>query len=328
MTRVALPLFALLALLCAVGLPAAAMAQRPPAGAPSIEVTVAFTPPQVSIGDRVTMTVTARHAADVIVDAPAPQIDHLDVRDTGTPVTRDDPAGGGQITTFTWTVQPFLLEPIATGPVRLSWLRADGSNGDLAGPATTLIVTPTRSEKDEQLRPLKPQLGVAGAPPAWVRPAIYGAATLAVVIIAALVTLWVRRRRARHVEAPVIDVSPERTAREALDMLVAGAHDDESFQHYYGGIALAVRQYLSARFGFNAHALTTTELEQRMIAHGVDRWQARLVGGLLERCDAAIFARQYPNPASADHDLTVAYEIVELSRPQAAATPAPEAVPA
>lgn len=53
-----------------------------------------------------------------------------------------------------------------------------------------------------------------------------------------------------------------------------------------------------------------------MTSHGVDRWQARLVSGLLDRCDRAVYARQYPDPASADHDLTVAFEIVELSRPR------------
>jgi hypothetical protein len=51
----------------------------------------------------------------------------------------------------------------------------------------------------------------------------------------------------------------------------------------------------------------------------VERWQARLVGGLLERCDAAVYAGQRPDPASADHDLTVAFEIIELARPRASA---------
>ena len=51
-----------------------------------------------------------------------------------------------------------------------------------------------------------------------------------------------------------------------------------------------------------------------MVALGVERWQARLVSGLLDRCDGAVYARRRPDPSSADHDLTVAYEIVELSR--------------
>ena len=63
-------------------------------------------------------------------------------------------------------------------------------------------------------------------------------------------------------------------------------------------------------------ALTTAELDQSAEDAGIGRWQARLATGLLQRCDAAVYARSRPDPASADHDLTVAYEVVELSRPR------------
>ena len=302
-----------------VAAPAVARAQQPSSTPPAVEASVAFTPLQASIGDRVTFTVTAHHRNDIILDAVTPKIERVDLLDTITPSTVDEP-GGRQTTTFTWVLQPFRLGAIATGVVRLSWLRADGSNGDLEVAGTTLIIVPTRAEADDALRPPKPQVSIEGARPAWVRPATYAAAALAVALPLALIVLAVRRRRARTIEAPALDVTPERIARDALDRLLSvlrGAdQDDDAYQEYYGNIALAVRGYLSARFGFNAHALTTTELERRTVAHGVDRWQARLVGGLLERCDAAVFARRYPDPTSADHDLTVAYEIVELSRPR------------
>ena len=92
--------------------------------------------------------------------------------------------------------------------------------------------------------------------------------------------------------------------------------DRERYRHFYGELSIAVRAYLAERFGFNATALTTAELSRRFEQVGVGRWQARLASGLLERCDAAVYARARPDPASADHDLTVAYEIVELSRPR------------
>jgi hypothetical protein len=79
-----------------------------------------------------------------------------------------------------------------------------------------------------------------------------------------------------------------------------------------------VRSFLQEEFGLGARALTTPELQQRMVALGVERWQARLVSGLLDRCDGAVYAHRRPDPASADHDLTVAFEIIELSSPRPA----------
>ena len=75
-----------------------------------------------------------------------------------------------------------------------------------------------------------------------------------------------------------------------------------------------MRSYLTDRFGFPAFALTTTELQERMVRQGLDRWQARLVGGLLNQCDAVVYASYRPARERADADLTAAYEIVEMSR--------------
>jgi hypothetical protein len=177
-----------------------------------------------------------------------------------------------------------------------------------------------RTASDVAPRPLKPQATIEGGPAGWVRPAtLAGVAVLAVVAVTAL-AWWVWRRRRREVlEGPVVpDTAAELTARQRLDVVAAVGPRSQTapdYQSYYGGLALVVRDYLQQRFGFNAAALTTTELEARMTAEGIGRWQARLVSGLLDRCDAAVFARRYPDPTSADHDLTVAFEIIELSRP-------------
>jgi hypothetical protein len=112
-------------------------------------------------------------------------------------------------------------------------------------------------------------------------------------------------------------LSIEDTARRRLEAMAAErplAGGD--YDAYYGTISTVVRGYLESRFDFRATALTTPELERRMTRQGIERWQARLVGGLLDRCDAAVYAGRRPDPASADHDLTVAFEIIELSRPQ------------
>lgn len=306
------------AALAILGLPRAALAQRP---APTIEGVAAFDPPSATIGDQVTLTVRITHPDDAVVKVTAPKIGDVDLIGTAAPLTAPVTPGTATplATTFTFTMQPFATGTLDTGTIRVSWLRSDGTSGGADTPGAKLIVVPVRAANDEALRPLKPQAAIGGGPPVWVRSALAAAVLLALAVAASLVALLARGRGEPEAAAAPVDHSPEGRARQALDALglVLGGAAAPDYEAYYGGIALTVRTYLAARFGFNAHALTTTELEHRMVRHGVDRWQARLVAGLLERCDDAVYARRYPDPASADHDLTVAYEIVELSRPRA-----------
>ena len=302
-----------------VGLPSIASAQR---AAPTIQTTATFDPPSASIGDRVTLSVRVTHPDDIVVRVTPPNIADVEVVNAApnTIVLAND---GTRTTTYGYTLQPFVLGTVDTGTLRISWLRSDGSAGTLDAPGAQLVIAPVRAANDQALRPLKPQLDVGGAPPAWLRPSLAATVALAVVLVLLVLVRIALRFRPRHVEVtPPPDTSPEGVARHALDALGVRGLPRIDYPSYYGGLAVTVRTYLAARFGFNAHALTTRELEHRMVAHGVDRWQARLVGGLLERCDDAVYARRYPDPASADHDLTVAYEIVELSRPRAVEGPA------
>lgn len=302
-------LLAVLAVLVAT--PRAMHAQ---AADPQMTVTASFSPPAATIGDRVTLEVRVQHASDVVVTAERPGIADAEVLGDAQP--RSVPqADGSVITTYEFRYQLFALGEVDAGRLRVHWLREDGTTGVWVTRGPLLTVVSVRAPGDQALRPLKPPLAIAGAPPAWLAPVAVGALVLVAAGAVAGTVLWWRRRSA-EVEPEAEPETAEARARQRLDALRRGYLDtEEAFQAYYGTIAVAVREYLGERFGFNAAALTTAELERRMTRHGVDRWQARLVGGLLDRCDRAVYARQYPDPASADHDLTVAYEIVELSRP-------------
>lgn len=288
-----------------------AAAQEPP----PLEVSATFDGPAATIGDRLTLTLTIRHGDDVVVTPVRPALDGAEVVAIGLPASTLE--GGVVVTRVSYVYQVFALGAVTSGPVEVRWLREDGTSGSVEAPGATVTIVSVRAEGDLALRPLKAQATVPGAPPSWLRPA--GWTVLGVLALLALGAAW-RRWRRRPQEAPAVRMDvPEVEARAELDRLRGGVlATDEAYQRYYGTISAAVRAYLGERFGFNASALTTSELERRMTRHGVDRWQARLVGGLLDRCDDAVYARHYPDPASADHDLTVAYEIVELSRPRQA----------
>lgn len=322
--RVLLALSVLAAVLAASA-PRAAVAQQPPA--PILGVEIAMDRPHPLIGDRAVLTLRVRHRSDVAVTAmpEAPASIEFGKPAVATLAMPDNVV----LTTVIWTVQPFVIGRVRLNPFPVAWVTQDGRTGRFQVQPPDFEVRPTRAPGDTALRPLKDPAVVAGGPPPWLRPTLTALAVLAALAVAAgAAVLAVRQARRllrrRYGPDPVPVAAPltaEAAARESLDdvagMALAGP---VAFEQFYGTIAAVVRRYLSERIGFNAHALTTEELERRMTANGVDRWQARLVGGLLERCDAAVYAHRFPDPASADHDLTVAYEIVELSRPGARRT--------
>ncbi|TAK81071.1 MAG: hypothetical protein EPO16_00325 [Dehalococcoidia bacterium] len=322
--RAVAALVAVIAALLA-SVPRGASAQQPPA--PILGVEVNFNRLDPAIGDRLLLTLRIRHRSDVAVTASPEAPASIEF---GKPAmtTLAMPDGVVQ-TTVTWTVQPFVLGRVRLRPFPVAWVTQEGRTGRFQVQPPEFEVVPTRAAGDTELRPLKDPVSVPGGPPAWLRPTLIAlAVVLSLALGAGIGTLIVRRvrpllHRRRAIDA-VPDLEPvtaESSARAALDGLAGTVLSEASaFERYYGTIAAVVRRYLSERIGFNAHALTTEELERRMTANGVDRWQARLVGGLLERCDAAVYAHRFPDPASADHDLTVAYEIVELSRPGAPPT--------
>lgn len=295
---------------------------------PDITVATNLEPEEPRVGDRVRVTIEVDHPLDRLVTLVSglERRPDLELVSTEPPVTTS--SGDRLRTRFAFVVQPFALGSIEFDRIVLLALAEDGSGSEFGVNLPALTVRSTLDPTKATLRPLKPQAAIAGGPAAWERPAQIAAAvaaTMAVLVGGVLVL----RRRLRRDRAPLLEPLPDATAEDSArreldalrvqDLLSHGDLDD-----FYGRLSIVVRRYLQERYDFRATALTTSELERRMSADGLDRWQARLVSGLLERCDAAVYARDYPPLASSDHDLTLAYEIVELTRPRRE----PEAVPA
>lgn len=158
-----------------------------------------------------------------------------------------------------------------------------------------------------ELSPLPAPAAIAGAEPPWLRPAIAGGAAAGVALVAAAVWLLVRRTGRRPVPAAARlpdDLVPAPSLLGAERLI---AHDPVSA---YRQLASIVRSHIARQYGFPAYALTTGELERRMESQGVDRWQARLVGGLLQECDSVVYAGYLPAIERREADLTMAREIV------------------
>jgi hypothetical protein len=292
-----------------------ALAQEAP-----IDVRVDLEPRRATLGDRVRLTVTVVHGDAVLITAEPPEPrEGLTLVET-VPVATVVQADGQLRSEFGFTFAAFELGVMQPAPVRILWLHEDGRSGATQVlPPPFEVASATVGDADA-LRPLKPQAEYGEPPAAWVRPAI-AAGAVAVLLLVGGLALWLRRRPTPEpVAAPVVTAAgPEADARRALeDLASSGLLQSGDFGMFYGTIALVMRRYLEARFVFPATALTTPELDARMDGAGIERWQSRLAEGLLDRCDAAVYAGYVPDPVAADHDLTVAFEIVELSRERAA----------
>ena len=311
---------ALLALAAIVALASAGFATHDVVRAQEapIDVRVDLEPQRATLGDRVRMTVSVVHTDAVLITAESPEPrEGLTLVETVPVVTivLDD---GRLRSEFGFTFAAFELGTMQPGPTRVLWLHEDGRSGATEVVAPPFEVVSAVIGDASALRPLKPQAEYGEPPAAWLRPAIAGGSVAAVLLVAALAVWLRRRRRPEPVLAPVVVATgPEADARRALEELASsGLLQDRDFGTFYGTIAVVMRRYLEARFVFPATALTTSELDARMDDQGIERWQSRLAEGLLNRCDAAVYAGYMPDPVAADHDLTVAFEIIELAREQ------------
>ncbi|MYB42339.1 MAG: hypothetical protein F4X76_09185 [Chloroflexi bacterium] len=293
---------------------APAAAQR----ATPLEVRVDVTPRTVTLGDRVRITVIATHTEPLLLTADPPSRGDVLQLIEALPAETVTLPDGSLRTEITFTVAAFTLGAQDAGPLRVFWLRQDGSSGEVQAIPPTFEVASALLDDSGALRPLKPQAAFGEPPPGWVRPAVVGGSLLALALLGALAARWLRRRTPAPAPPPEqLDLAPETFARRRLEALAgSGALARGDYERFYGTLSVVLRDYLEARFEFNATALTTPELDRSMGGHGVERWQARLAGGLLERCDASVYAGRHPDPGSADHDLTVAFEIIDLSRTQ------------
>jgi hypothetical protein len=236
----------------------------------------------------------------------------------------------GREVTLTLDMAVFATGDLQLPSLRLAFKERSGNVGEVVTRPASLKVESVlpADTTDVQLRPLKPQAQIPepGAFEALV-PVGVALALAAVMLLA----FFVIRKRSKPGEKPVEieDESFEEAedkARGVLDQAGAAFQRDADYVAYYTTMANTLREYLTARFGFPAFALTTTEMQDQMVQRGMDRWQARIVGGLLNQCDAVVYARYRPATERADADLTAAYEIVEMSRPGELA-PDDEAVP-
>lgn len=213
--------------------------------------------------------------------------------------------GDGVLWFITATVAAFFPGELQFAP---SYTLIQGADATLRSfpPLALTVANSLGPDAELILSPLPPPRSIPGAESPLLRPVIVVALALGLAIAGLLLWLAVRTVLHRLRRAGPVLTLPETPA--SLDGAEQLLHSDPVGA--YRLMSSVVKNELARRYGVRATALTTTELRRRLETGG-DRWEARLVGGLLEECDAVIYAGYRPAAERRQHDLTMAREIIE-----------------
>ena len=213
--------------------------------------------------------------------------------------------------TLVWFIEAriaaFVPGEIAFAPTVAVVRGAESTSVEL--PAVPFTALPTLAADAElALTPLEAPRPIAGAESPLLKPAI-GAGLVAALASLSFFTWWAWRFLARRLRRPPAEVElpAQRPSLEGAERLL-----ESDPVGAYRMMSAVVKGELARRHGLRATALTSSELRRRLEATG-ERWEARLVSGLLEECDSVIYAGYRPAPERREADLTMAREIVEAS---------------
>ncbi len=291
-----------LALLCVV---AAVLAAPVLASAEDPEATLSRS--YAAIGEPVVLTVEIDASPGAVVEVDTAAESWGAMRVVGVLSHTTAPVDGGLRHRIEVLVAPFAPGALTFRPGVLvttddgSFL-ADLPSLTLDAPSTLLPGEPL------VLSPLAPPVGIEGAQSPFFWPVIAASGLAALAAAGALVMLalrwWRTRPRAAAGPAPEPPPAPADVLGRADSLLETDAPGA------YRAISTAVRHILGERYEFPAQSLTTSELETRMAAAGVDGWEERMARELLRECDAVVYAGYRPAVERRVADLRIAREIV------------------
>lgn len=342
--------------LAALWLAALAGCSTPPAAPPALEqsaergpfkLVLRATPPQITFGDRVTLTAEVSAPTDATIRfteppastpaKPPPMADGAEAppdpwRDfLLVAATRAQPRAGADGNTrhgVTWT-----LEPVRSGDLTLPALRAayesTAGRGELEAAELVLKVASVLAAEETPATP-RDITGLLSAPArrwTWREWSIAACLAVAGVLLTWLAARAIRSRAARPVLPPAAEVI-------ALQALAALEGQDwstaERRREYYYRLTEILRVYVESKFGLRAPEMTTEEFLQRLArdAHSVPL-DAGALRDFLLACDLVKYAALQPRRDDADSALATARAFVMASaaaaeRCRAAAPPSHE----
>jgi hypothetical protein len=300
-------LLVVLAILLATTAPAAAAAP--------VRASAAIDRNSVTIGDQILLSLTVETDARYgIVDTGVGRtVGDFDVIETIAPQLTKI-ANGGSRYVFRYRIAAFRVGTYILPPIQVAYQGPGGERGIAPTAELPIVVASVlrAGESPDDVKPLKPQLRLPGAPPD-----LSGAVRVALVLVVALmlVLLVVQTRRAMAKRAAARPPEPEAQltpAQRALAELarVSELHLPEKgrYAEHYALVSAALRVYVRDRFGLAAMERTPRELRQDMLAAAIDRSEIAAIFEILRDGEVARFHQVPAYPARAQHTVRAAMD--------------------
>jgi hypothetical protein len=300
----------------------ASVAASPPAGAPrpapdAPTVNARVDKNEARVGDVISLTVTAVSPRTIPVNLPAkPDLSPFEILDPDKLEEERDLGDGRVSRSFGLKVAAYEPGELTIPPVELTYIGKDGHVlTTRTAPVPVKIVSLLANEPE-------PQLKEAAAPVPVLEQDLtfaYIGGGLLAAGLGALLALYLRRKIRAHaaLRPPPPPRPVHEIALEKLDRLgTVGFLENADFRPFYFQLSEVVREYLGARFGFEALEMTTEELVEELQRRGPRALVLGELEGWLSGCDLVKFAKVSPSATEARGALETAIRIVESTRPR------------
>ncbi len=276
---------------------------------------------EAHVGDRLTLTVSAVAKAGIAVTLPSKidlgKLEILD-RSDGDRAGRDL-GDGRRAHRFVLGVAAYETGELEIPPIELSYIKPSGEVRTVETDAMTLTIRPlvAPDEAHPEPQPERPPRSAWVEDQRVVRALTWGGAVtggaLALLILGLLVRrAWKRRVPVEATLAAGPARAPDAVAMEKLAALrAAGDFGRDGYRPFYFALTEIVREYLGARYGFDALEMTTTEVldelarrAPHLTANDAD------VPRFFADCDLVKFAKAGSTDAAANAALDAAQAIV------------------
>ena len=288
-----------------------------PAGAQS-RVRAQLDTTVVTVGDRITMTVSVDHPASSRARLP----DSLSLAPFEVLGARAEPVAavdGGARSAWTLTLAAFELGELEVPSIPVEVVADDGSAEVLPTDPWGVEVVSVGADESGDIRDIRGPLGIP-----------IGSWTLALwvllpLLLAAVLYVLVRRLRPRKQEMPrpalgALARPPHEVALEALAALEASTLLGEGrVKDYHIGASDILRTYVEERFRVDALEMTTREVLDGLARAGIDASFREGLRDFLDACDLVKFAKATPNEATSRATLELGRRIVMESVPASVA---------